>query len=98
MARMPVSITPAVVTDGKNVVSDSNIVNPSTEALLGVISAYMIENKIRFIDAFMIMHNLHKIMISAIAQDWEPQGIPKEKVFRMADMTFRKAMREMRWS
>jgi len=46
-------------------------------------------------DSFMIAHNFHRAMIETIAHSWEP-NIPTNQTYRMADMTWRKAMRELR--
>lgn len=60
------------------------------------IKSWMDENpNTRQIDMFMAIHNVHKSIIVAIAKQWEP-GIPANQTLRMADMTWRKAMRELR--
>lgn len=54
---------------------------------------YLKEHPSRQVDVFMAVHNFHVRVVKDIAPQWEP-GIPKDVTFRMADMTFRKAMRE----
>lgn len=47
------------------------------------------------IDMFMAIHNVHKVIITSIAKQWEP-GIPAYQTYRMADMTWRQAMRDLK--
>lgn len=47
------------------------------------------------IDLFMAGHSIHKYIVSQIAVTWSRNGIPPDKTIRMADQTFRKAMREL---
>lgn len=46
------------------------------------------------IDVFMAAHSFHKLIVMTLAQQLEPQT-PATQTFRNADMTFRKAMKEL---
>lgn len=81
-----------------NIKADMAKVNSAVEELLPVITAYMVSKEMSIVDAIMVVHNVHKIIVKGIAEEWEKQGIPYEKTLRMADMTFRSSMKELRRS
>lgn len=47
------------------------------------------------VDIFMGIHNFHWMMVKTIARSWEP-GVPSHRTYRMADMTFRDAMKRLK--
>lgn len=46
------------------------------------------------VDMFMAAHNFHKYVVMMVATLWE-ENIPKNRTYRLADMTFRDAMKEL---
>lgn len=81
-----------------NIKANLEKVNPAVKELLPVVTAYMASQEMSVVDAFMVIQNLHKFIVKGIAEEWEKQGIPMDKTLRMADMTFRNSMRELRRS
>lgn len=60
------------------------------------LESYLTEHEdVQQADVFMAVHNFHKYIVLSIAMQWESQ-VPVNQTLRMADMTFRKAMRELR--
>lgn len=82
----------------ENIKANLEKVNPAVEELLPLITAYLTSKDMSYVDVFMVVHNVHKFIVKGIAEEWERQGIPMEKTLRMADMTFRNSMRELRRS
>lgn len=84
--------------NSKDIKADmQTVVDMTTWILRNGVDSYLKEHPgTSFIDAFMAMHSAHKIVISNIAANWALQGVPEEKTYRMADMSFRQAMRELR--
>lgn len=50
----------------------------------------------RLLDVFMAAHSLHKVIIFEVAKRWAMEGVPEKKTYHMADLTFRRAMRDLR--
>lgn len=76
--------------------ADLERVEAATHVLVNSFLKYLGENPTPMTDVFMIIHNFHKRMVREVALRWATEGIQPKDVFRMADMTFRRAMREMR--
>lgn len=78
------------------VVANFEKVNAMTKVLLDTFNQYLTENPQSATDVFMSVHNFHRVLVLNLAKEWEKEGIPIYQTYRMADMTFRKAMREER--
>lgn len=66
-----------------------------TNYLLEKSNDYLAIHPMNLIDALMASHNFHKKMIWNIAKEYARIGNDPIKVYRMADMTFRKAMKNL---
>lgn len=67
-----------------------------TNWLLEKIGEYVKDNQVTLIDAFMTAHNVHKRVVDDIAKRWSIDSFPVDRTYRLADMTFRQAMRELK--
>lgn len=83
------------ISTGQEIIANGEVVNRLTEEFTEHILTRLIEEKVTFPDAFMVMHNVHKRGVMSVGYEWEKAGIPREKTFRMADKTFRKAMQSL---
>ena len=81
----------------KEITADQEKVTAMTKYVMqNGVDAYLMEHKdISLIDCLMVSHNIHKLMVTRIAEQWVKLGIPAEKTYRMADLTFRKAIRQL---
>lgn len=81
--------------------ADQDIKAPTEEVeamtiyLLEKIKEYVQTNQVQMISVFMACHSAHKIVVNDLAKRWTLEGIPIDKTARMADMTWRKAMKEL---
>lgn len=66
-----------------------------TNFLLNQLAEYTTENPTSVVEMFKIVHNFHRLVIKDVAAKWAKGGTPEEHIYRMADMTWRKAMREL---
>ena len=79
----------------ENITGDPYEIAAGTEYLLGKLDEYLKEHNLRDVDVFMIAHNFHGFIVKDMAKRWE-NGVPQHTTIRMADLTFRKALRELR--
>jgi hypothetical protein len=75
--------------------ADKDKVEGLTKFIMEQFDTYCQTNQIGLLEAFMAAHNVHKQVVTNIAVHWMP-GIPLAKTCSMADLTFRRAMRDMR--
>lgn len=80
----------------QEITGNTEIITKATDDLIKYLAGYFEDNKITFVDAFMVAHNLHKFVVKDIAEKWEAEGLSSRNTYRMADITFRKAMRTLR--
>lgn len=66
-----------------------------TNFLLEQIKEYVKEHEIQMISVFMACHSAHKVVVNDLAARWSLEGIPPHRTARMADMTWRKAMKDL---
>lgn len=78
-----------------NIEADPEKVAELTRYLLEQLDEYLQNHNIPATDTFMAVHNLHVMIVTHIAKRWE-SIVPEVQTYRMADMTFRKAIRELR--
>lgn len=81
----------------QNIQADPVKVAELTDFLINESLEPWLENHrdIRMVDIFMAVHNFHWMTVKSMAMQWEP-GIPSYKTYRMADMTFRDAMKRLK--
>lgn len=63
--------------------------------MLEKLDEYLQENPSSEIDIFMFAHNFHRYIADDMARRWE-RMTPRNQTLRMADLTFRAAMRAIR--
>lgn len=81
----------------ENVEANEDEVKKLTDFLIAKLDEYYHENPTQAVDAFMALHNFHKLGIKSLAILWSAStSVNQNQVYRMADVTFRKAMRELR--
>lgn len=56
---------------------------------------YMVEKEWSVIDAFMIAHSFHKLVVLQVMAMWSVDGLAPEKTLHLADMTWRNAIQSI---
>lgn len=67
-----------------------------TNHVLKNLQEYLNEHPTSLVDLLMGIHSAHKVVVLDIAHKWSNEKLGQEHVLRMSDMTFRKAMRELK--
>jgi len=80
-----------------NITADTEVIRKLQEYMLEKLGEYVAENPTREIDILMWAHNFHRYIVNDMARRWE-KNTPRHQTVRMADLTFRKAMRDIRYS
>jgi hypothetical protein len=75
--------------------ADPEIVAAGTTYLLEKYNEYLREHPISAIDTMMIFHNAHVMVAKEIARKLKT-AVPEHQTYRMVDLTFRRAIRELR--
>lgn len=84
------------VQPGQGLTADTNRVDYITNSLLQRLDELLAENKdTSILDMFMVGHSFHKVVVTRVALQWARGEIPIEKTFKMAEITWHKAMREL---
>lgn len=78
-----------------NVRANPELVAKATDELTDYIEKYFTDNKLDLATCFMVCHNIHKRFVVKIARLWSINGVAERQTLRMADQTFRKAIREL---
>lgn len=83
---------------GQNQVADHEKVVEITTFMGEALEAWLKDHpESKDIEVFMAAHNFHKMVVLGVAKRWEDiLGSPKNQTLRVADMTFRQALREER--
>lgn len=79
-----------------NITADPETIQKLQEYMLEKLGEYVEQNPTREIDIFMWAHNFHRYIVDDMARRWE-RNTPRHQTVRMADLTFRNAMREIRY-
>lgn len=82
--------------DPDDIKADADNVRMFTDTMLKLTGMYLANEQISVIDVFFGIHNLHKLMVADIATRFASDSYPAEKTYRLADMQFRKAMRDLK--
>lgn len=81
----------------EDIKANIEVVTDLATYLENALGEYCAQHKeIRQIDVFMGAHSFHKLIVRSMAILWGAEGMNQNQIYRMADMTFRKAMRELR--
>lgn len=64
--------------------------------LIDQLEVYVGEHQIQEINVFMAGHNFHRWIVEDLAKRWAKRGQREELTYRMADMTWRDAIRSMK--
>lgn len=78
-----------------NIEANPENVAEVTKFLLEKFDEFLKQNNMPATDTFMGVHNFHVMMVQHIAKRWG-SIVPEAQTYRMADITFRKALRELR--
>lgn len=81
--------------ENENLQGDAQRINEIQKFLLEALDAWLKDHPTRDIDVFLAAHNFHRFIVQSMSTRWEP-GVPAWNTLRMADLTFRKAMRDLR--
>lgn len=76
--------------------ANPEVLAKATDDLTAYVEKYFSDNKIDLATCFMCVHMIHKRLVVKIARVWSINGLAELQVYRMADLTFRKAIRELR--
>lgn len=79
-----------------NVQANLELVAKATDDIEAFLDKYFTENKLDLATCFMSIHNGHKRMVVKIARLWSINGVAENQTYRMSDLTWRKAMKELR--
>ena len=79
-----------------DVIGNQEEITKFTNWLLNKVGEYLVENNVSYIDTFLSLHNTHKRIVDDIAKRWAIDGFSADRTYRLADMTWRKAMRELK--
>lgn len=78
-----------------NIEANQESVASLTMHILEAVDRYLREKPTSSVDVFMSIHNAHVMIANNCAEEWKSIHKPSHTL-RMADMTFRKAIRELR--
>lgn len=75
--------------------ANPEVVSEITTYLIEKMDEYLRDNPQTEVDVFMAIQNFHVMMVRHTVQRWK-NAIPEAQIYRMADMTFRRMIRELR--
>lgn len=75
---------------------DKEKIEAFTDYLWKQFVEYTQEHETTLIDALLVGHSLHKIVVMEIAAKWELEGHRAERTIRMSDQTWRLAMKDLK--
>jgi hypothetical protein len=76
--------------------ADPEHVTKGTTHMYKQFQKFMEENKYSVIDAFMIAHSFHKMVVLSVMARWRLDGFEPEKTLHLADMTWRHGLEAVR--
>lgn len=84
------------MTNDTSIKASREVVEALTVHLEKALGEYTKEHpEATFADVFMAAHSFHKLVVRGIAVAWGAE-IPPAKTYEMADVTFRKAIRDLK--
>lgn len=75
--------------------ADSEHVNEGTVHMFQEFQKVMEEKQWSIIDAFMIAHSFHKMVVLSVMARWSLDGFEPQKTLHLADMTWRNAIQSL---
>jgi hypothetical protein len=87
---------PAKVYPIEGLEADPQHVSEGATKMYVIFQEMMEEKKWTILDAFMIAHSFHKMVLLAVMVRWRLDSIEPEKTLHLADMTWRNAIQQIK--